>query len=257
MHLIALHYHTVFRCVDNSTFHKSEYLLTIAQESQAWQKKACQAPVRNNGPLTRRIGEALIIIATLVLIVRFTARWRIQNSSIGWDDWTILLAWIGLLPSTALVQIMTYHGMGKDIWNVEPSGITLMLKVIPLTFIELTSVDETKLTRTNTAVLHRTIHLPTRHRHHKNLHCPPLPSHLPERSLQTLPIHQLDRHSRPARLPSRLHHLLRRRMQAHQLLLAPMGRRARRHLSRNSNGNLRQQRFQHLLRPRGLLPPNP
>lgn len=154
MHLIALHYHTVFRCVEKSTFHKLKHVLTNTQESQAWQKKACQAPVRNNGPLTRRIGEALIIIATLVLIVRFTARWRIQNSSIGWDDWTILLAWIGLLPSTALVQIMTYHGMGKDIWNVEPSGITLMLKVRPLTFIELTIVDETKLTRKYTAVLH-------------------------------------------------------------------------------------------------------
>lgn len=91
--------------------------------------------MRNNGPLTRRIGEALIIIATLVVMVRFIARWQIQNSSIGWDDWLILLAWIGLLPSTALVQIMTYHGMGKDIWNVEPSGITLMLKVTSPTLI--------------------------------------------------------------------------------------------------------------------------
>jgi hypothetical protein len=62
-------------------------------------------------------------------MVRFLARWRVQNSSIGWDDWIILLAWVGLLPSTILVRIMTYHGMGKDIWNVEPNGITLMLKL--------------------------------------------------------------------------------------------------------------------------------
>jgi len=85
--------------------------------------------VRDTGPLNRRLGEALLVIATLALIVRFAARWYIQNSSIGWDDWIILLAWVGLLPSTALVQVMTYNGMGKDIWNVEPHGIALMLKL--------------------------------------------------------------------------------------------------------------------------------
>lgn len=41
----------------------------------------------------------------------------------------ILLAWIGLIPSTALVQVMTHHGMGKDIWNIDPNNITVMLKL--------------------------------------------------------------------------------------------------------------------------------
>jgi hypothetical protein len=52
-----------------------------------------------------------------------------QGNSIGWDDWTILLAWVSLIPSTVLVHYMIDYGMGKDIWTVEPSGITSMLRL--------------------------------------------------------------------------------------------------------------------------------
>lgn len=115
--------------------------------SQTWQRKACQAPVRNEGPLTRRIGTALLVVGAVCIGIRFLARWQIQNSSIGWDDWTILVSYLLLIPSTAIVQIssfvlvgsflflvltlsiVTYHGMGKDIWNVQFDNITLMLKV--------------------------------------------------------------------------------------------------------------------------------
>jgi hypothetical protein len=77
--------------------------------SQAWQKKACLAPVRDTGPRVRKIGTALIIIAFLLVVIRFFARWSIQDSSVGWDDWTILLAFIGLVPSTAIAQISESH----------------------------------------------------------------------------------------------------------------------------------------------------
>jgi hypothetical protein len=83
-------------------------LFTLTLVSQGWQKKACLAPVRDTGPRTRRIGTALIIIAFLLVVVRFFARWSIQDSSIGWDDWTILLAFIGLVPSTAIAQISEF-----------------------------------------------------------------------------------------------------------------------------------------------------
>jgi hypothetical protein len=83
--------------------------LTGTSVSQAWQKKACIAPVRDTGPLTRRIGTALIIISFLLVLLRFIARWRMQNASIGADDWVILVAWLGLVPSTALVQISGFR----------------------------------------------------------------------------------------------------------------------------------------------------
>jgi hypothetical protein len=75
------------------------------------------------------MGIALLIIATLVVMLRFSARRFFQNTYIGWDDWLILLAWVGLLPSTALVQVMTRHGMGKDIWTINPDDLTVMLKL--------------------------------------------------------------------------------------------------------------------------------
>lgn len=73
--------------------------------SQTWQKKACQAPIRDDGPLTRRIGDALLIVGAICVAIRFVARWQIQNSSIGWDDWTILVSYLLLIPSTVIVQI--------------------------------------------------------------------------------------------------------------------------------------------------------
>ena len=85
--------------------------------------------MRDSGPLNRRAGNALFVIATFVLVIRFLARWLIQGSSFGWDDVMILVAWAGIVPSTVFVQVMIHHGMGKDIWTVDPSGITLMLKL--------------------------------------------------------------------------------------------------------------------------------
>jgi hypothetical protein len=75
------------------------------------------------------MGIALLIIATLVVMLRLSARRFFQNTYIGWDDWCILLAWVGLLPSTALVQVMTRHGMGKDIWTIDPDNLTVILKL--------------------------------------------------------------------------------------------------------------------------------
>lgn len=36
---------------------------------------------------------------------RFAARWFIQGSSIGADDWVILAAYISLIPSTIIVWL--------------------------------------------------------------------------------------------------------------------------------------------------------
>jgi len=76
--------------------------------SQTWQKKACQVPVRDDGPLTRRIGDALLIVGAIAIAIRFIGRWQIQQSSIGWDDWTILVAYLLLIPSTVIVQISEF-----------------------------------------------------------------------------------------------------------------------------------------------------
>jgi hypothetical protein len=129
LYLVRVHCQTGIRCVTSQHTTRHKCLLTIGLEAQAWQKKACQAPIRDNAPTNRRTGQALFIIATLVVLLRFLARRFFQNTNIGWDDWFILLAWIGLIPSTAIVQVMTHHGMGKDIWTINPDDLTVMLKL--------------------------------------------------------------------------------------------------------------------------------
>jgi multisubunit Na+/H+ antiporter MnhF subunit len=55
--------------------------------------------------MTRRINLALVVIATICVAIRFIARWRIQDSNIGWDDWTILASYMLIVPSTVILQI--------------------------------------------------------------------------------------------------------------------------------------------------------
>jgi len=71
--------------------------------AQRWQQKACKAPYRNTGPITSRVGSALVTIAGVGVALRFLARWRIKDSTVGWDDWTILVSFILLIPSTVML----------------------------------------------------------------------------------------------------------------------------------------------------------
>ena len=84
-------------------------ILTHSPVAQRWQQKACKAPYRNTGPITSRVGIALVTIAGLCVALRFLARWRIKDSTLGWDDWTILVSFILLIPSTIkLAESMHY-----------------------------------------------------------------------------------------------------------------------------------------------------
>jgi len=58
--------------------------------------------------MSRHINLALLIIATVCVLIRFVARWRIQGSTLGWDDWTILASFILLIPSTAILQLSSF-----------------------------------------------------------------------------------------------------------------------------------------------------
>jgi multisubunit Na+/H+ antiporter MnhF subunit len=58
--------------------------------------------------MTRRINLALVVIATICVAIRFIARWRIQDSNIGWDDWTILASYVLIIPSTVILQISSF-----------------------------------------------------------------------------------------------------------------------------------------------------
>lgn len=123
--------------------------LTSDAATQAWQMKTCKAPIRDKGPATSRVNISLVTIATLCVCLRFLARWRVAGSTFGWDDWTILAAWILVIPSTTMFQISSFstlcylrpnlpadlpqivihNGLGRDIWTVPFDNITIMFKV--------------------------------------------------------------------------------------------------------------------------------
>lgn len=95
----------VFKCATSLTAHPV---------AQRWEVKNCPVPEHNAGVLTYRLGIALLVISAGCVGSRFLARWRINNSTIGLDDWSILVAYALMVPATTLIIIMTQNG--KLIW---------------------------------------------------------------------------------------------------------------------------------------------
>lgn len=53
---------------------------------------------------------------------------RIDND-LWWDDLTITIAFVLLIPITVLSNVLTGLGIGRDIWTLSPENITQALKV--------------------------------------------------------------------------------------------------------------------------------
>lgn len=62
----------------------------------------------------------MFTLATIGLISRFLSRLpAMRGSGFGWDDWTILLCWILLIPSDGILTSMADTGLGQDIWMLD------------------------------------------------------------------------------------------------------------------------------------------
>lgn len=219
--------------------------------SQAWQKKACQAPVRDSGPVNRAAGTALFVISTTVLVIRFLARWFIQGTRIGWDDAMIAVAWAGIVPSTVFVDIMIRHGMGRDIWTVDPSGITLMLKL----FYWEQYIYQTIIVSTKISIVLLYLRLfPASVSQRFQYVCWGVILALAAYFLGFVIYFAVE--CRPIVSPTSQGEVRKMLIKAAVAFLEPVGWRARRRMSRRRIRNLHQQRFQHLLRLCRLLPPN-
>jgi hypothetical protein len=163
--------------------HIHNFMLTILSEAQGWQYKACPVPEHNAGPVTVRLAYFFLALTAFCVACRFVARWRIQNASIGWDDWSILISYIIWIPATVLiilselsfvtdtqcsnhanfVLLVAKSGMGRDIWTVPADNITRMLKVRGLrSRHDSLHLSELKLTYEITDLLHHSILLPGR-----------------------------------------------------------------------------------------------
>lgn len=65
-----------------------------------------------------------------MIAARFAARSRaMDGAGFGWDDWLALATLVIVTAITIIGYIMMTVGLGKDIWTLEPSSISSVLRV--------------------------------------------------------------------------------------------------------------------------------
>ncbi|KAL8707500.1 MAG: hypothetical protein Q9220_007490 [cf. Caloplaca sp. 1 TL-2023] len=58
-----------------------------------------------------------LAITTILISIRLYTKARILRS-VGWDDWTSLAAWVGLIVYGAILFRGDHYGSGRHMWNV-------------------------------------------------------------------------------------------------------------------------------------------
>lgn len=84
--------------------------------------------MRDQGDLTRRITWSLFAIVGFAIFARFAFRAPfLQGTGFGFDDWTIFLAALMIVPLNALIHDGTLSGLGHDVWEVSFPHLTKIL----------------------------------------------------------------------------------------------------------------------------------
>ncbi|EMF12270.1 uncharacterized protein SEPMUDRAFT_134154 [Sphaerulina musiva SO2202] len=96
--------------------------------TQRFQAATCGAPVRDQGDLTRRITWSLFAIVGFAIFARFAFRAPfLRGTGFGFDDWTIFLAALMIVPLNALIHDGSLSGLGHDVWEVSFPHLTKIL----------------------------------------------------------------------------------------------------------------------------------
>jgi hypothetical protein len=86
---------------------------------------ACGAPVRDRSHSHIVLPAVLVSVCIVFVAIRLVYRVTIAQMGFGWDDWFILAAMLVTLPCGAIIIWGTVpHGLGRDIWTLEPEEIT-------------------------------------------------------------------------------------------------------------------------------------
>jgi hypothetical protein len=103
MHSIQLHNQASTTYVSTQRVFEHAITLTVVTVAQGWQYKACPVPEHDAGPLTARLAYFFLALGAVCVGCRFLARWRIHNSTVGIDDWSILVSYILMIPAAILI----------------------------------------------------------------------------------------------------------------------------------------------------------
>lgn len=71
----------------------------------------------------------MAIVATLFVAARATARFVASHGKFGLDDWFIVAASVLSIGFTILLNMLSYSGLGRDVWTLPFSNITKTLKL--------------------------------------------------------------------------------------------------------------------------------
>ncbi|KAF2762872.1 hypothetical protein EJ05DRAFT_530043 [Pseudovirgaria hyperparasitica] len=89
----------------------------------------CGAPIRNRAPELVVITNIHIVLLAVFVVVRIFFKVFVARIPLGWDDWTVIVGALSVIPTAViLVYGTSAHGMGKDIWTLEPEQITKSIK---------------------------------------------------------------------------------------------------------------------------------
>ncbi|KAF1972783.1 hypothetical protein BU23DRAFT_508119 [Bimuria novae-zelandiae CBS 107.79] len=91
--------------------------------------RAYGLPVRDHTRLVSYTGVIGGGFALVAVILRVFARMPCFGGTWGWDDWSILVNMIPVVPLTALSVVLANAGLGKDIWTVPFDNITQILHI--------------------------------------------------------------------------------------------------------------------------------
>jgi hypothetical protein len=87
----------------------------------------CGLPVRDRGGNYYSLSYVIIVLSWLFVLARFSFK-VFERHEVELDDWTILATTIAGTALTAVTIGGTIkHGLGRDLWTVEPDQITTML----------------------------------------------------------------------------------------------------------------------------------
>ncbi|KAI1498181.1 hypothetical protein F5X99DRAFT_339973 [Biscogniauxia marginata] len=85
----------------------------------------CGAPIRDRSFTYNAVSCVLIVVSGVFVLIRLGYTKFFSINSLGLDDLFILLTLINCLPSAVInTQVLTRHGLGRDIWTLTPDQIT-------------------------------------------------------------------------------------------------------------------------------------
>ncbi|KZL74098.1 CFEM domain-containing protein [Colletotrichum tofieldiae] len=101
----------------------------VVQNCTVKEALACHVPVTGLNPFHQWFRPLLFGLPTFFMIGRLTNKW-LRVSPWGWDDTTIIVAYLVLAAFLPAAYLAETAGAGRDVWTLTPDQITELLLIV-------------------------------------------------------------------------------------------------------------------------------